>query len=206
MSINTFVEQIQTMDVQQLMGEQAQLVQSILRNKSSHPSSKLGLLRILTGKLNDLLEYTYPEFQKTAVHEAKTEEALKRHIQHLIEQWCQYDQHQHHKRSFRLVIKKACDFAEKNYMQEISLSQIADFAGLSVSHFSALFKQHTGDSFVNYMNKFRIEKAKQLLLEPDLKIYHVADMVGFSSMPYFNRVFKNLIGLSPNEYRKGMGI
>ncbi|MCU6792657.1 helix-turn-helix domain-containing protein [Paenibacillus sp. WQ 127069] len=208
MSINTFVEQIQTMDVQQLMGEQAQLVQSILRNKNSHPSSKLGLLRILAGKLNDLLEYTYPEFQKSDVLDERTEESLKRHIQYLIEQWCQYEQHQHqhHKRSFRLVIKKACDFAEKSYMQEISLSQIADYVGLSVSHFSALFKQHTGDSFVNYMNKFRIEKAKQLLLEPDLKIYQVADMVGFSSMPYFNRVFKNITGLSPNEYRKGMGI
>ncbi|CAN7356641.1 helix-turn-helix domain-containing protein [Paenibacillus sp. LjRoot153] len=206
MGINTFMDRIPTMDVQQMMAEQGQLVQSILKNKSYHPSSKLGLLSILAGKLNDLLEYTYPEYQKSAVHEERTEETLKKLIQHLTETWCQFDQHQHHKRSFRLVIKKASDYAERSYMQEISLTQIADYSGLSVSHFSALFKQHTGDSFVSYMNKFRIEKAKQLLLEPDLKVYQVADMVGFSSMPYFNRVFKNLTGLSPNEYRKGMGI
>lgn len=206
MSINTFMEHIPTMDVQQLMAEQEQLVQSILKNKSSHASSKLGLLRILAGKLNDLLEYTYPKYQKSAMYEEHTEEALKKNIQQLTETWCQFDGQQHHKRSFRLVIKKACDYAEKSYMQEISLLQIADYVGLSVSHFSVLFKQHTGDSFVNYLNKFRIEKAKQLLLEPDLKIYQVADMVGFSSMPYFNRVFKNITGLAPNEYRKGMGI
>jgi two-component system, response regulator YesN len=206
MSVHNFIEQMPSMDVQQIMAEQAQLVQSIVKNKNSHPSSKLGLLRMFAGKLNDLLEYTYPDYQKCPSPEESSEESLKKHIQTLIETWCQFGQQQHSKRSFRLVIKKACDYAEKNYMQEISLSQIADHVGLSVSHFSALFKQHAGDSFVNYMNKIRIDKAKQLLLEPDLKIYQVADMVGFSSMPYFNRVFKNVTGLSPNEYRKGMGI
>ncbi|WP_159887792.1 helix-turn-helix domain-containing protein [Paenibacillus puerhi] len=207
MSIHAFIERIPSMDAQQLMSEQTLLVQAILKHKSSHPSTRLGLLRILDGKLRDLLEYTYPEYTRPDPAEEGTEEALKRHIQLLTEQWCQWNQQQqHHKRSFRLVMKKACDYAEQSYMQEISLSQIADYVGLSVSHFSALFKQHVGDSFVNHLNKIRIGKAKQLLLEPDLKVYQVADMVGFSSMPYFNRVFKNVTGLSPNEYRKAMGI
>jgi two-component system response regulator YesN len=205
MQIQSFVDRIQSMDAQQLNLEQSQLIQSILKNRKTHPSSKLGLLRILAGKLSDLLEYSYLDFIKSFVDNG-SEESLKRHIQQLTELWCQYGQNQHNKRSFRLVMKQACDFAEKSYMQEISLSQISEFVGLSVSHFSALFKQHSGDSFVNYMNGIRINKAKQLLLEPDLKIYQVADMVGFSSMPYFNRVFKNITGMSPNEYRKGMGI
>lgn len=206
MRIQEFIERIPSMDTQQVMTEQAQLVSAIQKNRSSHPSTKLGLLRMLAGKLNDLLEYTYPELERSAPAAEHTEEALKRHVQQLVEQWCQFGQQQQHKRSFRLVMKKACDYAEQKYMQEISLTQIADYVGLSVSHFSALFKQHAGDSFVNYLNRVRIDKAKQLLLEPDLKIYQVADMVGFSSMPYFNRVFKNVTGLSPNEYRKGMGI
>ncbi|KRE82397.1 AraC family transcriptional regulator [Paenibacillus sp. Soil766] len=206
MNIHNFLERMQEMDVQQLMTDQVQLVQSIVKDPNNHPSSRLGLLRIFAGKLNDLLEYTYPDYVKTVAPMETTEELLKKQIQTLIETWCQFGQLQHNKRSFRLVIKKACDFAEKNYMQEISLSQISDYVGLSVSHFSALFKQHSGDSFVNFLNKIRIDKAKQLLLEPDLKIYQIADMVGFSSMPYFNRVFKNVTGLSPNEYRKGMGI
>ncbi|WP_141336292.1 helix-turn-helix domain-containing protein [Paenibacillus sp. tmac-D7] len=203
--IQSYVDQIQSMDVQRLNLEQSHLIQAIIKNRHCHPSSKLGLLRILAGKLSDLLEYSFPDYVKISA-DGESEESLKRHIQQLTELWCKYSQNQLNKRSFRLVIKQACDYAEKNYMQEISLTQIAEYAGLSVSHFSALFKQHTGDSFVNYINQIRIDKAKQLLLEPDLKIYQVADMVGFSSMPYFNRVFKNMTGLSPNEYRKGMGI
>lgn len=205
MQIQGFIDHIHAMDAQQLYAEQALLTQSILKHRQSHPSSKLGLLRMLAGKLSDLLEYSYPDYAKISI-DGGNEEELKRQIEQLTELWCQYSQNQQNKRSFRLVIKQACDYAEKNYMQEISLSHISDYVGLSVSHFSALFKQHTGDSFVNYMNRSRIDKAKKLLLEPDLKIYQVADMVGFSSMPYFNRVFKNSTGMSPNEYRKGMGI
>ncbi|WP_248926068.1 response regulator transcription factor [Paenibacillus hamazuiensis] len=205
MQIQAFIDRIQSMDALQLNAEQLQLTQSILKNRQSHPSFRLGLLRILAGKISDLLEFFDPEYVKIPV-DGGSEESLKRHIQQLTELWCKISQTQHNKRSFRLVIKQACDYAEKFYMQEISLSQISEHVGLSVSHFSALFKQQTGDSFVNYMNRIRIDKAKQLLLEPDLKIYQVADMVGFSSIPYFTRVFKNMTGLSPNEFRKGMGI
>ncbi len=205
MQIQAFIDKMQSMDALQINSEQSQLIQSIIKNRHSHTSSKLGLLRILAGKISDLLEYSYHDFRKIAV-DGGSEESLMRYIGQLIELWCQYSKNQDNRRSFRLVIKQACDYAEKNYMQEISLSHIAEYVGLSVSHFSALFKQHTGDSFVNYLNGIRIDKAKKLLLEPDLKIYQVADMVGFSSLPYFNRVFKNIIGMSPNEYRKGMGI
>ncbi|TBL74658.1 response regulator [Paenibacillus thalictri] len=205
MQIQAFIDQIQSMDPQQLNTEQAQLTQSIVKNRQCHPSFRMGLLRILAGKLNELLETFYPDYEKITIEQEK-EETFKKHIQRLTELWCKMSQSQDHKRSFRLIIKQACDYAEKRYMQEISLSHISETVGLSVSHFSALFKQHTGDSFVNYMNRIRIDKAKQLLLEPDLKIYQVADMVGFSSVPYFTRVFKNITGLSPNEFRKGMGI
>ncbi|SDE20586.1 two-component system, response regulator YesN [Paenibacillus sp. UNCCL117] len=205
MAIQSFVDRMQTMEAKQLMSEQSQLVQAILKSRHGHPSSRLGLLRILAGKLQDALTYSYPEAERPAGDD-NTEESARRQVQQLAEQWCRLGQDPQSKRSFRLVIRQACEYAEKSYMREISLSEIADYAGLSVSHFSALFKQYSGDSFINYMNRLRIDKAKQLLLEPDLKIYQVADMVGFSSMPYFNRVFKNLTGLSPNEFRKGMGI
>lgn len=205
MSMQNFVNNIQGMDVDQLHSELSSLIKSILANRKSHPNSKLGLLRILAGKLNDLLEYFYPSYIRTNV-EIESEELLKRHILRLTEQWCQLGKHIDDKKSVRLVMKKACDYAEKNYMHEISLSQIAEYVGLSVSHFSALFKQHTNDSFINYLNQIRIDKAKELLCEPDLKIYQVAEIVGFSSVPYFNRVFKNTTGWSPNEYRKGIGV
>ncbi|GJM76054.1 hypothetical protein HMSSN036_82700 [Paenibacillus macerans] len=98
------------------------------------------------------------------------------------------------------------EYVQQNYAREITLGQIAEYTDLSVSRFCVLFKQHYGDSFINYLNKYRIEKAKQLLLEPDLKVYEVADMVGFSSLPYFNRLFKSLTDESPGEYRRSLGL
>ncbi|WP_372630627.1 helix-turn-helix domain-containing protein [Cohnella sp.] len=205
MAVQSFVNHLQDMDVDQIHSELSALMKSIAGNRKSHPSSKLGLLRILAGKLDVLLEYFYPSYEKIASADG-SEEELKQRIQKLTEQWCRLGRTANENKSVRLVMKKACDYAEKHYMQEISLSQIADYVGLSVSHFSALFKQSTDDSFVNYLNQIRIDKAKKLLLEPDLKIYQVAEIVGFSSVPYFNRVFKNITGWSPNEYRKGMGL
>jgi len=73
---------------------------------------------------------------------------------------------------------------------------------LSVSHFSSLFKKSTGLTYLNYVNQLRIQKAKELLLVPETKIYEVADQVGFVSLPYFNRVFKQLVGTTPLEFRK----
>lgn len=204
--IQSFLDRIHAMDAQQLMLEQTQLVQSILKSRGGHPGSRLGLLRIFSGRFNDLARYSYPDFPKIEFEAHPDDETVKRHFQELAEAWCRFGRNRSDKGSARLVIKKACDYAEKSYMQEISLSQIAEYVGLSVSHFCALFKQHSGDSFINYMNRLRIDKAKQLLIEPDLKIYEVADMVGFSSLPYFNRVFKNMTGLSPNEYRKSLGV
>jgi two-component system response regulator YesN len=77
---------------------------------------------------------------------------------------------------------------------------------MSVSHFSALFKRSTGVTYLNYVNNKRIEKAKELLLVPELKIYEVADKVGFASLPHFNRIFKQEAGVTPLEYRKRLGI
>lgn len=203
MDIQDFLNRLPKMDAQQLMLEQAQLVKAILTHRS-HPGSKQGLLRIFSGKFNDLLEYENPGFQRIHLQDPD-DEAIRQHFQQLAELWCQSNTNRHDMPS-RLIVKKACDYVEKSYMNEISLSHIAEYTGLSVSHFCALFKQNVGDSFVNYMNRYRIDRAKQLLLEPDLKIYEVADLVGFSSLPYFNRVFKNVTRMSPNEFRKSMGI
>lgn len=205
LAMQSFLNRIQEMDVDRLHTELSGLLKTIAGNRRIHPGSKIGLLRIFAGKLTELLEYFFPDEPRTSAA-GDNEEAWKNHIQQLTEQWCRLRHTSDDKKSVRLVMKKACDYAEKHYMEEISLTKIAEYVGLSVSHFSALFKQHTDDSFVNYLHRIRVRRAKELLLEPDLKIYQVAEIVGFSSVPYFNRVFKNVTGWSPNEYRKGMGV
>jgi two-component system response regulator YesN len=208
LAIQTFLTQLRTMDVDRVPAELGNLLKTITTNRKCHPGFQAGLLRILAGRLKDLLDYYDPDGRsaREADGAAPSEEALIRRIRELTEQWCRLVKSPQDRRSVRLVIKKACDYAAKHYMEEISLTQIAAYVGLSVSHFSALFKQHTNESFVHYLNRIRIDKAKELLLEPDLKIYQVAELVGFDTIPYFNRVFKTITGLSPNEYRKEMGL
>lgn len=214
LKINAFLERLPLMDEQQVQQEQSKIVQAIMSSRHSHPSSKIGLLRIFTVKWNELLKVYYPEDISIASETNEAGEAAghadaaayKQQIQQLADRWCGKSQSGQTKRSYRLAIKQACSYAETSYMHEIRMNSVAEHVGLSVSHFSALFKQHTGETFGNYVNLIRIEKAKQLLLEPDLKAYEVAELVGFTSAPYFTRLFKNTTGLSPNEYRKRLGL
>jgi AraC-like DNA-binding protein len=68
-------------------------------------------------------------------------------------------------------------------------------------YFCKLFKKATGLNFTDYVSRVRIEKAKNLLLNPNLRISEIAFEVGFQSLTHFNRVFKKIIGQSPTQYR-----
>lgn len=85
---------------------------------------------------------------------------------------------------------------------EISVSAAAALVNMSESYFSHLFKKETGSSFVDYVNSVRIERAKQLLLQTNLKIYEIADRVGVDNANYFSLLFKKMTGVSPADFRK----
>jgi AraC-like DNA-binding protein len=67
-----------------------------------------------------------------------------------------------------------------------------------------MFKKATGINFTDYLSRVRIEKAKNLLLNPNLRVSEIAYEVGFQSLTHFNRVFKRVVGQSPTEYREQM--
>lgn len=104
-------------------------------------------------------------------------------------------------RNMRPEIKKALEYIEKSYMKNISLQEIADYSNLSRTYFSQLFKQETNENFIDYLNRYRIEKAKLLLQNSDMKIYTVGRECGFDNYRYFSRIFKNICGVSPADYR-----
>lgn len=87
---------------------------------------------------------------------------------------------------------------------KFSLNDICDELYLSTSQFSMLFKEGTGQTFVEYLTSQRIEEAKRLLKTTDLKGYEVAEKTGFSDPRYFSIVFKKMTGLTAMEYRKGI--
>jgi AraC-like DNA-binding protein len=99
------------------------------------------------------------------------------------------------------VITRAKEFIQKNQGEDLSLTMVARAVNTSSFYFCKLFKKATGLNFTNYVSRVRIEKAKNLLLNPNLRISEIAYEVGFQSLTHFNRVFKKIIGQSPTEYR-----
>ncbi len=99
------------------------------------------------------------------------------------------------------VINKACDYIVKNYHKNISLEEVAQTVHLSPFYFSRLFKQEKGFNFVDFLTKVRIEKAKKMLQNPDFTAVRIAAEVGYQDASYFSRVFRQTMGMTPNQYR-----
>jgi AraC-like DNA-binding protein len=93
-------------------------------------------------------------------------------------------------------------FIERNYQRDISISDIAREVYLSESHFSHQFRKEVGTSAVQYLNRFRIEKAKELLQSNGFNITEISGKTGFQSLPHFNRIFRKFENMSPCEFRK----
>ena len=86
--------------------------------------------------------------------------------------------------------------------EDISLGQVAKAVSTSTFYFCKMFKKVTGINFTDYVSRVRVENAKNLLLNPNLRVSEIAYEVGFQSLTHFNRVFKKVIGRSPTEYRR----
>jgi AraC-like DNA-binding protein len=99
------------------------------------------------------------------------------------------------------VITKARAYIQEHQTEEISLGQVAKAVNMSSYYFCKMFKKVTGINFTDYVARVRIEKSKNLLLNPNLRISEIAFEVGFQSLTHFNRVFKKILGQSPTEYR-----
>ena len=102
------------------------------------------------------------------------------------------------------IAQNAVKYTEENYMEKLKLSDVADHVYVSQWHLSKILNQHVEKSFSDILNQTRIEKAKELLWEPSLRIGDIAEKVGFLDMAHFSRVFKKFTGLSANEFRNQM--
>jgi AraC-like DNA-binding protein len=99
------------------------------------------------------------------------------------------------------VITRAKEYIHEHQTEELSLGQVAKAVNTSTFYFCKMFKKVTGINFTDYLSRVRIEKAKNLLLNPNLRVSEIAFEVGFQSLTHFNRVFKKILGQSPTEYR-----
>lgn len=102
----------------------------------------------------------------------------------------------------RKMIERAKDFIRFNYNKDISLQVVGDHLYLNPSYFSMLFKNQTGENFLDYLTRIRLDNAKRLLDETNLKIYQISEMVGYKSEKHFITLFRKNVGCSPNQYRQ----
>ncbi|MBD0380101.1 response regulator transcription factor [Paenibacillus sedimenti] len=93
-------------------------------------------------------------------------------------------------------------YIEKHYMDDICLKTVSDTVFLNPWYFSTQFKKYMNMTFSEYLNQVRVRMAKLFLKQRDLKVYQVAEMVGFQDAAYFSTVFKNLENMSPKDYQK----
>ncbi|HEY4391381.1 MAG TPA: helix-turn-helix domain-containing protein, partial [Paenibacillus sp.] len=98
-------------------------------------------------------------------------------------------------------MKEAVTFIEENYHRPLNMTIVSNHVSLNYSYFSEAFKTYTGESFVTYLKKVRIRNAKELIGKGSLKISEISAAVGFENTRHFSRVFKELEGISPFEYR-----
>jgi len=100
------------------------------------------------------------------------------------------------------VITRAKQFITDHQTEELSLEQVAKSVNTSKFYFCKMFKKATGINFTDYLSRVRTERAKNLLLNPNLRVSEIAYEVGFQSLTHFNRVFKRILGRSPTDYRE----
>ncbi|SHH45391.1 AraC family transcriptional regulator [Clostridium grantii] len=100
------------------------------------------------------------------------------------------------------LLTKVNDYIHRNFMNEITLNQIANEVNYSTFYFTRVFKEYTGVGFKKYLIYYRLNKAREFLLEEDKTIVNVAYESGFNSIKTFNRVFKDYIGCNPTEYKR----
>ncbi len=102
------------------------------------------------------------------------------------------------------TVQKVMEYVNNNYNKDISLNSAAEHVGLSSAYLSRLFRKETQKSFIEYVMRVRVEKAKILLKKTDKKTYDIAKEVGYNDIRYFTKMFKTLEGITPVQYRESV--
>ncbi|WP_322923252.1 response regulator [Paenibacillus campi] len=98
-------------------------------------------------------------------------------------------------------LKEAVAYLHRHYARPLNMATVSNHVSLNYSYFSEAFKAYTGESFVVYLKKLRIERAKELLVQSSYRLSEIGEQVGLENSRHFSRVFRELEGITPQEYR-----
>lgn len=105
-------------------------------------------------------------------------------------------------KNMKLLMKNAVDYLQEHFNEPITLSEVAGKIFVSTYYLSRMFKKELNKNFVDYLNEIRMDKARELLKDMNLRTYEIADTVGISDPHYFSKLFKKYVGMTPTEYRE----
>ncbi len=100
------------------------------------------------------------------------------------------------------LVNRVLEYIDLNYNKDISLKILALKLNTNANYLGGLFKEETGELFSDYLNNFRINKAKDFLVNTKIKISEISGKVGYTDLAYFFKLFKKSIGVSPKVYRQ----
>ncbi|MGL4361783.1 MAG: response regulator transcription factor [Cellulosilyticaceae bacterium] len=169
---------------------------------------KLGVLRFLLkpSKIDELIESIAAATSKLKLLEKDTNSEYIGNSINTVSEISEVDKvsevNEINKPQF--LVKQAVEYINENYNVKLDLQTVADALYVSTWHLCKVLKKQTGTNFVDLLNSVRIENAKKLLLESNMKIYEIAEYVGYTDTAYFSKMFKKVTKITPNEFRNKM--
>lgn len=151
-------------------------------------------------EMRERIDYFSERLSKT-----KTLTETKRLLEELTEELSFRQQKQLNANIKNHLIQQALIYIRKNSAMALSLQSVSAAVGLSESYFSSLFSQTVHSTFSQYLNKVRIEKAKELLLDSNYRINEIAYQIGYQTEEHFHRVFRKFTGQTPKEFQRTKG-
>ncbi|WP_438349075.1 response regulator [Paenibacillus sp. FA6] len=139
------------------------------------------------------------------LHEMATLHEMIREVKVTFEKRLRENRESKSKEDIQMNVDKAQKYISNNYHKELSIEELSELVDLSASHFCMIFKQVSGYTFLEYLTKCRMEKAKYILKNTSVKVYQIAPLVGYQDPKYFTQVFKKATGKTPSEFRDETG-
>ncbi len=146
--------------------------------------------------------YSLSDFYIQEADETKSIEKLNRLHDKMCIDICTQMKEIHKKQILSKPIVLCMDYIYSHIHYRITIDELADYLGLSVSYLSKLFKKEMGINVSQYINELKVEQAKNMLQNSDMKIIEIANHLSFSSQSHFIQVFQKITGVTPNKYRQ----
>lgn len=164
----------------------------------------LKLFSFLMNLLQEIDAASYEQLQNMCILSQISDARIRTEMENCLEDVIKFIiNSQYKKEDIRnYTIKRAINYIREHYQESISLEGIAMRLEITPEYLSTLFNKEVGINFSAFLKEFRISHAKRLLAGTDLKIYEIAEKVGYGDPKYFMRVFKEVQGISPKEYRQ----